>query len=884
MKHIGLNELRQMFRDFYVSKEHYAHKSFPLVPESDKSLLLINSGMAPLKPYFAGITEPPSRRMTTCQKCLRTGDLENVGHTARHGTFFEMLGSFSFGDYFKQESLAWGWEFITQVLEMPEDCLWASIYEEDDEAYGIWVNEIGIDPSRVVRMGKDDNFWEIGLGPCGPCSEIYFDRGEKHGCGRPDCRPGCECDRYVEFWNHVFTQFDSDGKGKYTPLARPNIDTGMGLERLACIMQDTDSIFDVDTIRRILERVVAASGVTYRNGAAGTDVSIRIVTDHIRSVVFMIGDGVIPGNEGRGYVLRRLLRRAAVHGRKLGITNLFLHELAATVIEASGHEYEEISEKQDYIKKIIRLEEERFAATIDQGQELLNAHVRELKEAEERILSGDKVFFLYDTVGVNPELTKEVLAEHGIEIDEEGFQTELRRQQENSRRGMKTADDTAWKKSEEIFIGLPPTDFVGYDELQKKVTVNLIVIGGHSTETAEEGAEARIVLDRTPFYAEGGGQAADSGKLTGDEVIASVIGVSKSGNVYIHKIVIQSGALRTGDKLTAVVDPGTRNRTARNHTATHLLHKALSSVLGNHVKQAGSAVDADSLRFDFTHYEALEPSVLAKVETMVNWAIDEFLPVTTTVTTVEGARERGATALFDEKYGDKVRLVEVGDFSAELCGGTHVRNSGEIGGFKIVSESSIGSGARRIEAITGSNLLKPLYRAEQILSELGDVFKARPDMLRDRVESLLTELRDAKRELEVAKKEKAGDAATDMLAEAKHYGNAEKPVKLVKRAFDDLEAEELRGLADKLKAAEKGLAIVLASTAGNKLTLIVSVTDDLISRGLHAGKLVKDLAAAAGGGGGGKADMAQAGAKDMSKLPEVWAAAEAQMKAFAEQR
>jgi len=566
----------------------------------------------------------------------------------------------------------------------------------------------------------------------------------------------------------------------------------------------------------------------------------------------------------------------------LGITDLFLHELAAMVIEASGHEYEEISEKQDYIKKIIRLEEERFAATIDQGLELLNAHVRELKEAEERILSGDKVFFLYDTLGVNPELTKEVLAEHGIEIDEEGFQTELRRQQENSRRGMKTADDTAWKKSEEIFIGLPPTDFVGYDELQKKVTVNLIVIGGHSTETAEEGAEARIVLDRTPFYAEGGGQAADSGKLTGDEVIASVIGVSKSGNVYIHKVVIRSGALRVGAKLTAVVDSTTRNRTARNHTATHLLHKVLSNILGNHVKQAGSSVDADSLRFDFTHYEALEPSVLSEVETMVNQVIDAFMPVTTTVTTVESAREHGATALFDEKYGDKVRLVAVGDFSAELCGGTHVRNSGEIGGFKIMSESSIGSGARRIEAITGSNLLKPLYRAERILGALGEILKAQPDMLRDRVEGLFTELRDTKRELEAVKNEKAGGAAAEMLAKAERIGEGEKLIKLVKGVFDDLETDELRGLADRLKGEEKGIAIVLASTAGNKLTFIVSVTDDLISRGLHAGKLVKDIAAAADGGGGGKADMAQAGAKDVSKLPAAWKTAEDQVKAFVE--
>ncbi|MDR3305067.1 MAG: alanine--tRNA ligase, partial [Clostridiales Family XIII bacterium] len=517
MKNIGLNDLRRMFRDFYVSKGHYPRESFPLVPGSDKSLLLINSGMAPLKPYFAGLAEPPSKRMTTCQKCIRTGDLDNVGHTARHGTFFEMLGSFSFGDYFKRESLAWGWEFITRVLELPAERLWASIYEEDDEAYDIWVNEVGIDPARVVRMGKEDNFWEIGVGPCGPCSEIYYDRGERYGCGRADCKPGCECDRYVEFWNHVFTQFDSDGKGGYTPLAHPNIDTGMGLERIACIMQDTDSIFDVDTIRHILDHVAVISGVKYENGAAGTDVSIRIVTDHIRSVVFLIGDGVLPSNEGRGYVLRRLLRRAAVHGKKLGIRGLFLFELADKVVEVSGHEYTEIAQKQQYINKIIRLEEERFAITIDQGLELLNEHIRALKDVEGGILAGDKVFKLYDTYGVNPELTREVLAEYDITIDEDGFLAELRRQQENSRRGQKQSGDEAWKTSEEVFGGLPATAFVGYDTLQEKCSVTLIVSSdGTAAEEAFAGESVSVVLDRTPFYAESGGQAADMGDMTGD--------------------------------------------------------------------------------------------------------------------------------------------------------------------------------------------------------------------------------------------------------------------------------------------------------------------------------------------------------------------------------
>ncbi|MDR1815422.1 MAG: alanine--tRNA ligase [Clostridiales Family XIII bacterium] len=882
MKSIGLNELRSMFREFYVGKGHYARKSFSLVPESDKSLLIINSGMAPLKPYFAGLEEPPSKRMTTCQKCIRTGDLENVGHTARHGTFFEMLGSFSFGDYFKRESLLWGWEFITDVLELPVERLWASIYEEDDEAYDIWVDEVGIAPERVVRMGKDDNFWEIGLGPCGPCSEIYFDRGEKYGCGRADCRPGCDCDRYVEFWNHVFTQFDSDGKGGYTPLAHPNIDTGMGLERLACIMQDTDSIFDVDTIRAVLDEVCRVSGVVYENGAAGSDVSIRIVTDHIRSVVFMIGDGIIPGNEGRGYVLRRLLRRAAVHGKKLGITGLFLHDLADKVIETSGAEYEEIVEKQEYIKKLIRLEEERFAQTIDQGLELLNAHIRELKGLEKRVLSGDRVFFLYDTLGVNPELTREVLAEEGITIDEEGFAAELRKQQEKSRAGIKVSDEEAWKKNETVFVGLPATTFDGYDGLQEKISVNLIARDGTSVDAALEGDRVQVVFDRTPFYAESGGQVADIGELVGDEVFAEVSDVRKSGGVFVHDVHVHSGALRVGDKLTGIVNPLARGRTARNHTATHLLHKALVTVLGPHVKQAGSSVDPNALRFDFTHYEALSPEQIDEVQAVVNRAIDEFYPVTTTVTTVEGARQRGAMALFDEKYGDAVRLVEVGDFSAELCGGTHVRNSGEVGGFKIVSESSIGSGARRIEAITGTNLVGPLVRAEEILGELGEMFKAHPDVLKERVEGVLAELREARQQLESAKKERTGDLAGELLDAAETVENTVLgAVKLVCYETEDLDTDALRDLSDRLKQKQdKGLALALVSTAGEKLTVIVSATDDVVAKGLHAGKMVKDVAAAAGGGGGGKADMAQAGAKDPARAQDALAAAAAYIKGF----
>ena len=870
MKNIGLNELRTMFREFFVGKEHFARKSFSLVPETDKSLLIINSGMAPLKPYFAGLETPPSKRMTTCQKCIRTGDLDNVGYTARHGTFFEMLGSFSFGDYFKRESLLWGWEFLIDVLEMPVDKLWASVYEEDDEAYEIWKNDVGIAEDRIIRMGKEDNFWEIGLGPCGPCSEVYYDRGEKYSCGSPDCRPGCECDRYVEFWNHVFTQFNRDEAGNYTPLEHKNIDTGMGLERLACIMQDTNSIFDVDTIKKILDQVCSVSGIKYERGSARTDVSIRIITDHIRSVVFMIGDGITPSNEGRGYVLRRLLRRAVVHGKKLGIQGLFLHELADTVIEVSGQEYDEIAEKQDYIKNIIRLEEERFAATIDQGLEMLKVHVEKLKKVRDSVLAGEDVFKLYDTYGVNPELTKEVLAEEGISIDEEGFLSELHRQQEMSRKGQKMSGDEAWRADEEIFKNLNPTVFVGYGALLEKCYVNLIVSDGFSTGEIREGQSGAIVLDKTPFYAESGGQASDIGELTFESGSAEVLSVTHSGPVFIHHILVNQGILKVGDFLTASVDPANRHRTARNHTATHILHKALANTLGSHVKQAGSSVEPGLLRFDFTHFEALGKDKILEIESIVNKVIDEFRPVITSETTVDEAKAKGAAAFFDEKYGDTVRLVEVEGFSAELCGGTHVKNSGEIGCFKIISEASIGSGTRRIEAITGTNLVDPLTRADGILSELAALFRTSREAVLERAMAFLDDMRHAKHELELAKKEHAGDLVTELLSKAQEKG----AVRLVTGVFDDLDINGLRELSDGLKAASSGLVNVLISSLDDKVTIVVSVSDDLLDKDVHAGKIVKELAAAGGGGGGGKADMAQAGTKDPSKIPDILAAAD----------
>ncbi|MDR0357456.1 MAG: alanine--tRNA ligase, partial [Clostridiales Family XIII bacterium] len=759
MRKIGLNELRELFKDFYVNKGHFPHASFSVVPENDKSLLLINSGMAPMKPYFSGAKKPPSKRMTTCQKCIRTGDLENVGHTDRHGTFFEMMGSFSFGDYFKRESLVWGWEFITQVLEMPEDRLWASIYEDDDEAYDIWKNDVGIDPSRILRMGKEDNFWEIGTGPCGPCSEVYYDRGEDYGCGRADCRPGCDCDRYVEFWNHVFTQFNKDEEGNYTPLEHPNIDTGMGLERIACIMQDTVSIFDVDTVRHILDGVSEASGVVYCDGKVETDISVRIVTDHIRSVAFMIADGVIPSNEGRGYVLRRLLRRAAVHGRKLGIEGPFLTDLTDRVLAVSGDAYPELREKREYLRKIVRLEEDRFAAAIDQGNALLNEYIDELKADGKTELSGDKVFRLYDTHGFNPELTREILAERGFGIDEEGYLEELRRRQEMSRTRRKTDAASGWDEDGPDVSDLPDTIFTGYDVLADTCKVLRIFRDGKAVEQVVCGDVASAVLDRTPFYAESGGQASDVGTMEGPNFSARVCDAQKTRGVFTHRIEVTRGALKTGDEVFCIVESARRNRTARNHTATHLLHRALKESLGDHVQQAGSFVDSEQLRFDFTHYKAIESEKMEEVEMIVNRVVDEFLPVNTEELSMDEARGRGATALFDEKYGDVVRVVSVGDFSMELCGGTHVRNSGEIGGFKILSESSVGSGTRRIEAVTGTNILQPFERAERVLTALGSMLKTGPDALVDKLEHVLSDMRDIRRELNAADKERMAESA-----------------------------------------------------------------------------------------------------------------------------
>ncbi|MCL1982746.1 MAG: alanine--tRNA ligase [Clostridiales bacterium] len=871
MEKYGLNHLREMFIEFYAGKEHYKRKSFSLIPEKDKSLLIINSGMAPLKPYFAGTETPPAKRMVTCQKCVRTGDIENVGHTARHATFFEMLGSFSFGDYFKEESLIWGWEFITQVLKMPEDKLWASIYEEDDEAYDIWKNMVGVPEERIVRLGKDDNFWEIGTGPCGPCSEVYFDRGEKYSCGSPDCKPGCECDRYVEFWNHVFTQFNRDDQGNYTKLANPNIDTGMGLERIACIMQGVESIFEVDTIKYILDEAVRIAGVKYEDGFAKTDVSLRIITDHIRSVVFMIGDGIIPSNEGRGYVLRRLLRRAARHGRLLGIKRNFLHELAKKVIDTSAGAYPELEDRRVFINKIITVEEEKFSATLDQGDAIIAEYIEELKKTGKTVLEGGKVFKLYDTFGFPLELTEEILEENGCSADIEGFNENMQRQKETARAARKTHLDEGWAENAMDYMFEGSTEFTGYEKTADSAMVRSIIGEGNKPLTeVSEGETALIALDKTPFYAESGGQAADKGMIYNDNCTMDVLEVSKFQKIFGHKVVVRKGALRLDDEVICLVSSANRNKTARNHTATHLLHKALRMVVGDHVQQAGSSVTASGLRFDFNHYAAVSKEELAEIERIVNDEINNFNSVEIAEMPLSEAVKIGAIGLFGEKYADSVRVVSIGDFSMELCGGTHVSNSGQIGAFKITSEAGVAAGVRRIEAITGTEILNQLNEKEDLIKSASEKIKVLPALFLQRVAAVYDESRALKKELEEIKRKAAGDLAGDLISGAKAIGG----VKFIRKAFSGYSINDLRSLSDDIKARSKGIVMVLASENEGKVTFLASVADDLLEKGYHAGNIIKRVAAAAGGSGGGKADMAQAGAKDPSKIEEALAAAE----------
>ena len=868
MQQMGLNEIRSKFLKFFESKDHYLKESASLVPQNDKSLLLINSGMAPLKNYFAGVEVPPSVRMTTCQKCIRTGDIENVGKTARHGTFFEMLGNFSFGDYFKEQSISWGWEFVTQHLNIPEEKVWVTVYEEDDEAFGIWENQIKIPKERIVRLGKDDNFWEIGIGPCGPCSELYFDRGEEYGCDNPDCKPGCDCDRYLEFWNHVFTQFNRDEEGNYGQLEHKNIDTGMGLERMACIMQGVDTIFDVDTIKHILNTVEKMANVEYGKGGK-TDVSIRIITDHIRAVSFLVADGVLPSNEGRGYVLRRLLRRAARHGKLLGIKENFLYKLVDEVIKVSGEAYPELVEKESYIKKVIRIEEEKFNETIEQGMEILASYIADLKKNGETTLSGENAFKLYDTYGFPIDLTQEILEEEHLSIDEEAFNGEMNKQRERARSARGNMDGESWKEDplSKLDFSVAST-FEGYFELENSGIIKAIVKDNELVDSAVAGDKVIVVLDKTTFYPEGGGQAGDAGLLVNknEDIVVEVIDTKKGANNTIKHIgIVKSGMINTGEKLSTIVDKEIRMASARNHSATHLLHKALKEVLGEHVNQAGSLVTSERLRFDVTHFEAITKEELKVIEEKVNDVILESLNITCENMSINDAKNKGAMALFGEKYGDEVRVVSMGDYSIELCGGTHLTNTSQIGMFKILSEGGVAAGVRRIEAITGRAVYNYLKEKEEIISNVCSNLKTKEDSLSQKVTSLIEENKSLSKELHDMKT-KMSLQAVDSVLDSKLDVNG---VNLVTTKFEGMDMNTLKEVADNLRDKLVSGVVVLANITDDKLNLVATATKDAVDKGVHCGNIVKSIAQIAGGKGGGRPNMAQAGAPDVSKVDEA---------------
>lgn len=868
MQQMGLNEIRSKFLKFFESKDHYLKESASLVPQNDKSLLLINSGMAPLKNYFAGVEVPLSVRMTTCQKCIRTGDIENVGKTARHGTFFEMLGNFSFGDYFKEQSISWGWEFVTQHLNIPEEKVWVTVYEEDDEAFGIWENQIKIPKERIVRLGKDDNFWEIGIGPCGPCSELYFDRGEEYGCDNLDCKPGCDCDRYLEFWNHVFTQFNRDEEGNYGQLEHKNIDTGMGLERMACIMQGVDTIFDVDTIKHILNTVEKMANVEYGKGGK-TDVSIRIITDHIRAVSFLVADGVLPSNEGRGYVLRRLLRRAARHGKLLGIKENFLYKLVDEVIKVSGEAYPELVEKESYIKKVIRIEEEKFNETIEQGMEILASYIADLKKNGETTLSGENAFKLYDTYGFPIDLTQEILEEEHLSIDEEAFNGEMNKQRERARSARGNMDGESWKEDplSKLDSSVAST-FEGYFELENSGIIKAIVKDNELVDSAVAGDKVIVVLDKTTFYPEGGGQAGDAGLLVNknEDIVVEVIDTKKGANNTIKHIgIVKSGMINTGEKLSTIVDKEIRMASARNHSATHLLHKALKEVLGEHVNQAGSLVTSERLRFDVTHFEAITKEELKVIEEKVNDVILESLNITCENMSINDAKNKGAMALFGEKYGDEVRVVSMGDYSIELCGGTHLTNTSQIGMFKILSEGGVAAGVRRIEAITGRAVYNYLKEKEEIISNVCSNLKTKEDSLSQKVTSLIEENKSLSKELHDMKT-KMSLQAVDSVLDSKLDVNG---VNLVTTKFEGMDMNTLKEVADNLRDKLVSGVVVLANTTDDKLNLVATATKDAVDKGVHCGNIVKSIAQIAGGKGGGRPNMAQAGAPDVSKVDEA---------------
>lgn len=870
MKQYGVNELRKMFLEFFESKGHLAMKSFSLVPVNDNSLLLINSGMAPLKPYFTGAEIPPRKRVTTCQKCIRTGDIENVGKTARHGTFFEMLGNFSFGDYFKTEAIHWSWEFLTEVVGLDADRLYPSVYEEDDEAFEIWNKEIGIAPERIFRFGKADNFWEHGAGPCGPCSEIYYDRGEKYGCGSPDCTVGCECDRYIEVWNNVFTQFENDGHNHYTELVQKNIDTGMGLERLATVVQDVDSIFDVDTIRSLRDKVCDIAHCEYHKDA-DKDVSIRLITDHIRSATFMISDGIMPANEGRGYVLRRLIRRASRHGRLLGVEGKFLSSLSATVIEGSKDGYPELEEKKEFIFKVLTQEEEQFNKTIDTGLKIL-AEMEEALSAEgKKTLGGADAFKLYDTYGFPLDLTKEILEEKGFDVDEDGFREYMEEQRVKARTARKTtnymgADATVY---DEIDASVT-TEFVGYDRLTAESKVTVLTTETEIVEAITAGQAATVFVEETPFYATMGGQEGDKGLITiGDAQFEVEETLKLLGGKVAHVGKLVKGMIKVGDVVTLTVDAEGRTSTGKNHSATHLLQKALKLVLGNHVEQKGSLVTPDRLRFDFVHFQAMTAEEIAKVEALVNKEIQAALPVVTEVMNIEEAKKTGAMALFGEKYAEDVRVVSMGDFSKELCGGTHVSNTSVIGSFKIVSEAGVAAGVRRIEALTGAGVFAYYQEMENRLAEVAKLLKATPANAAEKVEHLLAEVKALQSENESLKSKAAKDALGDVMSQVEEVNG----MKVLATKVEGVDMNGLRELGDQLKEKLGEGIVVIASNVDGKVNLMATATDAAMKAGAHAGNLIKEIAKLVGGGGGGRPNMAQAGGKNPAGIDDAIARA-----------
>ena len=874
----GVNELRRLYLDFFESKGHLKMKSFSLVPHNDNSLLIINSGMAPLKPYFTGQEIPPRRRVTTCQKCIRTGDIENVGKTARHGTFFEMLGNFSFGDYFKTEAIHWSWEFLTEVVGLDANRLYPSIYEDDDEAFDIWNKEIGIAPERIFRFGKEDNFWEHGAGPCGPCSEIYYDRGEKYGCGKPGCTVGCDCDRYMEVWNNVFSQFNNDGHGHYTDLIQKNIDTGMGLERLAVVVQDVDSIFDVDTLQALRNKVCEMAGVKYKEDEK-QDVSIRVITDHIRSVTFMVSDGIMPSNEGRGYVLRRLLRRAARHGRLLGIQDKFLSKLCETVIEGSKDGYPELEEKKEFITKVISEEEEKFNKTIDQGLSILADMEKALEEQNKNVLSGEDTFKLYDTYGFPIDLTKEILEEKNITIDEEGFSKCMNEQREKARKARKVsnymgADATVYDEIDPAIT----SEFVGYDKLKNDSKVTVLTTEEDVVEALSEGDKGTIIVDETVFYATMGGQEGDKGYITSPEGEFKVDTTIKlKGGKIGHVGVMTKGMIKAGDTVTLLVDSEYRADTCKNHSATHLLQKALRTVLGNHVEQKGSYVDPERLRFDFTHFQSMTAEELKKVEDIVNEKIVEAIPVETKIMTIEEAKKTGAMALFGEKYGESVRVVCIDDFSKEFCGGTHVANTANIRLFKIISEAGVAAGVRRIEALTDKGVLKYYEELEKLVKEASEAAKTESVQLVRRIHTMNDEIKALSSENEKLKAELANNALGDVSDNVVEI----KGVKFVATKVDNVDMNELRNLGDKIKnEIGSGVILVVSAIGSDKVNMIAMATDDAVAKGAHAGNLIKAVASLVGGGGGGRPDSAMAGAKDISKLDSAISAVEDTVKSL----